>query len=193
MQRETRGGVGEARGGPRLASAAGWMEFTGCEEACGPDPEPEPCASISNAPAFALVPRSITHHSRACPGVTSQRGTPGTAASPSSSPSPLPCAFPGSQLGPHSLCLPWPAAGQGRSAGSASEGRARARGGAGSADPSPLLGSGAQPVPGGGALKPVWNFYPTRQSQAGAGAVGSGSRPGGDVDAACGLAATRGL
>lgn len=115
---ETRGWVGEARGGPWLSSAAGWMEFTGCGEAYGQDPELEPCASISNAPAFALVPRSLTHHSRACPGVTSQRGTPGTAASPSRSPSPLPCAFPGAQLGPHSLCLPWPAAGQGHSAGS---------------------------------------------------------------------------
>lgn len=139
-----------------------------------------PARPSSAWPAFGRASRSLTRHSHACPGASSRGGG---APHPPAAPSHMPRAPRGAQVDPAvSVSHPGPGqdAGQGRGAG---RGARRVLPRAPAGVPAPGLrhsgsGSGAQAVPGGGALESGLEFSPNTQAAGWAAAVGSGSRPG---------------
>lgn len=143
-------------------------------------------------------PRTGTQRAHPRPGqpsaalLAASRATPtpvpapppgGGAPHPPAAPSPMPRAPRGAQVDPAvSVSHPGPGqdAGQGRGAG---RGARRVLPRAPAGVPAPGLrhsgsGSGAQAVPGGGALESGLEFSPNTQAAGWAAAVGSGSRPG---------------
>lgn len=174
---EVRGGMGGA-----WRVGGGWMEFMGCGEAAGPDPARSPAPILG---LDSLRPGCAKPHASLPPGPgppPGGKGTPGKTPSPSNSPLPFAArALTGAQPGPvasASLSLP----GQDHAAGAQRRGwgpGVAPRAGHGT----PLRSSNAaaweaacRPCRTGALLSLVWNFYPPRKPQAGAGAVGSGSR-----------------
>lgn len=116
---EAQGRVGSARraGGPE---AAGWVEFMGCGEAAGPDPDPRPRAHHGSGQLWLRCswPHAPLH---ACSGASSRRGSPKAPPSPPRSPHPFAARAPGRAHRPRHLRLPW-RAGQDRGAGAVSGG-----------------------------------------------------------------------
>lgn len=169
----------EERGG-WAPGAAGWMEFMGCGEAAGSDRGLELRAPPrAGQPLGGLLEASPAAWRQ--PGASSgKEGYPRANSLALQQPPPL-CGAraPRGAARPRRLCLPLPARVGPRSRGAAqaarSGGRAPRRPGY------PLRSSNAasreaerRPRRAGALLSLVWNFYPPRKPQAGAGAVGSG-------------------
>lgn len=143
------------------------MEFMGCGEAAGPNPDQSP-ELILGRTALGPAARSLTRRSHPAPGLllgSGGRAPQGKRPRPPTDPSPLPRALSQARSparAPPSLRPP----GQERAAGAQRRGRGRGSCPAPAGVPTPQLqrrgsGSGAQAVPGGGALEPGLEFLPT--------------------------------
>lgn len=187
----------EERGGWALG-AAGWMEFMGCGEAAGPDRGPERSA-LPRAGQPSVRRLEASRATSAGPGPPpGGKGTPGQTPSPSCSPllfaaRALPGAQPTQPPRP-----PFPGGGRTRRQGRSAAGGIRGSRPAPARAPTPQFQrggseSGAQAVPGGGALEPGLGFLPTAPAACRGRGGGQWEPPAGGVAAGCGCGASRAL